>query len=82
MDATFMQQQAYQRLDVIQEKADALIKYAQRARKLVERGLANDVDGLRTYEVVAQYGELMAMQANLLKAHADAMAMHMRTLKP
>jgi len=82
MQQTFMQESTHQRLDQISEKATSLLNYAQRCRKLVDRGLADDTEGLRAYEVIAQYGELMAMQASLIRAQADAMAQHLRTLKP
>ena len=82
MDQTYLQQQAHQRLDLIHERADAICRYVQHCRKLVDKGLATQVEGLAVYEVVAQYSELSAMSATTIAVQADALTKQLRTLKP
>lgn len=81
MDQTYLQQQAHMRLTAIEDRAKSMVRYVERCRKLIDRGLARDTEGMPAHEVVAQYAELTALNGNMIAAQADALAKQMRSIR-
>ena len=81
MSTSPLQEQVHSRLDRLSDRADAITRYTKRCHELVKAGLARDVAGMGASGVVAQYVELTAMTASLLKADADSLAKWLRSME-
>jgi hypothetical protein len=67
-------------LKTIHDRVVLIDDFRARCQLALEQGLASDINGMKGWQVLAQYSELIAAQSNLVKVEADYITRMMRKL--